>query len=211
MVKRYKMGKGPMRKTVLSRLYYQDKLSMQDIANELGVSFPTVEYWMRKYNLPRRSRSDSAYYKLNPTGDPFSIKKRLNRKEKSLLLAGLMLHWAEGNKSMKGSMQLANLDHRMLQLFIKFLRETCRVHEERLRLYVRVYKKFSREKARRYWSRKLKMSPNRIFVYPHTDERSKVHKQWSQYGIATLQFHNLKLRNWLDSAIEEHIESILSS
>lgn len=182
---------------------------MKDIADKIDVTLPTVWYWMKKHNLPRRSNSDSAYYKLNPNGDPFDIKKRLNRKEKDLLLTGLMLYWAEGSKSTRSSMQLANLDHRMLQSYLKFLREICRVSEEKLKLYVRVYRKFNKEKARRYWARKLKMSPKRIYVYPHTDIRSKMRKQWSPYGIATLQLYNLRLRNWIDNAIDEHLERIL--
>ncbi len=66
---------------------------MQDIAYKLGVTFPTVGYWMKKHNLPRRSNSESTYYKLNPNGDPFDIKDRLNKKERDLLLSGLMLYW----------------------------------------------------------------------------------------------------------------------
>jgi len=205
------MKKGPISKTTLKWLYYKDKLSMYDIARKLHVTWPTVVYWMERHNLPRRSRSDCTYCKQNPKGDPFSIKKHLSKKEKELLLTGLMLYWGEGNKAIRGSLQLANLDHRMLQSFLKFLREICRVHEERLGLYVRVYKKFNRKKAKKYWVRKLKMQPERIFIYPHTDTRSKVHKQWSPYGIATLQFHNLKLRNWVDNAIDKHLESILTS
>ena len=203
------MKKGPISKTILNQLYSKQKLSMKDIADKIDVTLPTVWYWMKKHNLPRRSNSDSAYYKLNPNGDPFDIKKRLNRKEKDLLLTGLMLYWAEGSKSTRSSMQLANLDHRMLQSYLKFLREICRVSEEKLKLYVRVYRKFNKEKARRYWARKLKMSPKRIYVYPHTDIRSKMRKQWSPYGIATLQLYNLRLRNWIDNAIDEHLERIL--
>jgi len=184
---------------------------MYDISRKLSVTFSAVEYWMRKHSFMRMPCSDSAYYKQNPNGDPFDIKKRLNKKEKILLITGLMLYWGEGNKPFKGSTQLANLDDRMLQLFIKFLREICRLHEERLRLYVRVHKKFSLEKARKYWARKLKMPQKRIFVYPHTDIRSKINKQWSEYGIATLQMHNLKFRNWLDDSIENHLNKILEN
>lgn len=184
---------------------------MKDIADGLEVTFPTIEYWMKKYNFVRRSNSNSAYCKLNPNGDPFNVKKRLKRKEKDLLLTGLMLYWAEGGKSIRSSLQLANLDHRMLQVFVKFLREICRVHEKRLKLYVRVHKKFNKEKSREYWAKKLKMSPNRILVYTHTDARSKIHKQWSKYGIATLQMHNSRLRNWIDNTIEEHLGRLLNS
>jgi len=182
---------------------------MQDTANRLGITFPTVVYWMEKYSFSRRSNSDSAYYKANPKGDPFDIKRKLNKREKELMLSGLMLYWAEGNKSVRGSMQLANLDHRMLKVFLKFLRKICRVNEGKLRLYVRVYKKFSKEKAKKYWIKELKMSPEKIHIYRHTNQRSKTDKQWSQYGIATLQCHNLKLSDWIDSAIEDHLKNAL--
>ena len=205
------MKKGPISKSMLNRLYYKKMLSMQDIASELRSTFPTVRYWMKKHNFSRRSNSDSAYFKANPEGDPFSIKKRLNKDEKDLMLTGLMLYWAEGSKSAKGSIQLANLDHRMLQIFVKFLREVCNIYEEKIRLYVRVYRKFNRKNAKRYWVQKLDISPKKVFVYPHTDTRSKANKQWSRYGIATLQFHNLKLYNWLDNAIETHLKQILNS
>ncbi len=183
---------------------------MMDIASRLNTTHATVNYWMKKHGLDRRAYSDSTYCKLNPKGDPFNIKKRLSGREKDLLLTGLMLYWAEGSKSAKGSTQLANLDPRMLQLFVEFLRKICRVHEERLRLYVRVYKDFSKEKAKKYWVKKLKISPSRILTYTHTDKRSKEHKQWSQYGIATLQYHNLKLWEWLNNSIEEHLTKTIS-
>ena len=184
---------------------------MMEIANRLNVTHATVNYWMNKFEIPRRSCSESAYVKLNSTGDPFKIKKRLDRTEKELLLVGLALFWSEGSKAIKGSVQLANLDHRMLQLFVKFLRKICKISEDRLRLYVRVYKKFNREKAKSYWSRKLKMSPKRISVYPHTDGRSKADKQWSKYGIGTLQFHNIKLWEWLNTSIEDYLKKTLSN
>lgn len=198
-----------MKKRLLVDLYNKKKLSMMEIAKKLDVTHATVNYWMKKHRLPRRGWSESTYFKLNPNGDPFKIKNKLNNKEKELLTTGLVLYWTEGSKAFKGAIQLANLDHRMLQLFAKFLRNICRISEDRLKLYVRVYKKFDRAKAKRYWARKLKMSPKRIFVYPHTDLRSKANKQWSRYGIATLQFHNLKLWEWLNNSIERYLERIL--
>jgi hypothetical protein len=169
---------------------------MVQIADKLKATPCKVGYWMEKYNISRRSCSESAYVKQNPNGDPFKIKEKFNSKEKELLVAGLALFWSEGSKTVKGLVQLSNLDHRILQLFVEFLRKICRISEDRLSLYVRVYKKFDREKAKKHWSQQLKMPPKRIFVYPHTDGRSKINKQWSQYGIATLQFHNIKLWKW---------------
>jgi len=91
------MKRGQIEKTVLKKLYYDNKLSMMDIAKKLDKTFPTIVYWMGKYNFPRRSNSDSTYFKQNPKGDPFNIKTDLDDIEKDLLLTGLMLYWAEGN------------------------------------------------------------------------------------------------------------------
>lgn len=178
---------------------------MVQIADKLKIKSRKVEYWLRKYNIPRRSCSESAYVKQNPNGNPFKIKRRFNSQEKELLTIGLMLYWTEGTKSAKSPLQLANLDHRMLQLFLRFLREICRIDETRLRLYVRLYKTFDKKIARIYWSRLLNIPNQQVFIYSHTDKRSKVGKQWSKYGIATLQFSNTRLKRWLDDRIESYL------
>ena len=67
---------------------------MFDVAKVFAVTPATVIYWMKKYNLGRRSSSESAYVKQNPDGDPFKIKDKLTDKDRELLLSGLMLYWA---------------------------------------------------------------------------------------------------------------------
>lgn len=192
-------------KELLYNLYCNERLSMVQVADKLRIKPSKVEYWLKKYNIPRRSRSESAYIKQNPNGDPFKIKKKLNSRDKELLVIGLMLYWTEGSKTNKSLLQLANLDHRMLQLFLKFLREICRIDEARLRLYVRLYKTFNKKIAKIYWSRLLNIPEKQVSIYPHTDKRSKANKQWSKYGIATLQFSNTKLKKWLDGKIESYL------
>lgn len=192
-------------KKLLHNLYFNKKLSMVQVADKLKITPRKVEYWLKKYNIQRRSCSESAYVKQNPNGDPFKIKRRLNLQEKELLAIGLILYWAEGSKAKKSPLQLVNLDHRMLQLFLRFLREICRIDETRLRLYVRLYKAFDRKTAKIYWSGLLDIPEEQVFIYSHTDKRSKANKQWSKYGIATLQFGNTKLKKWLDDTIESYL------
>lgn len=182
---------------------------MSQIAAVLNVRYPKVVYWLKKYCIPRRSRSESAYLKHNLGKDPFKIKKRLNKQDRELFISGLLLFWAEGNKATKGSIQLANLDYRMLQLFIKFLRKICKIKENKLRLYVRIFNKFNKAKAKKYWFKILRMPIENIYIYNHTDRRSRISKQWSKYGIATLQVYNTKLRNWLDEELDEFISSTM--
>jgi hypothetical protein len=197
-----------MQEKELKELYCGRRLSMMEVANELNVTQAKVFYWLKKLDIPRRSWRESTYVKLNPQGDPFVILDRFDTIERELLTAGLLLYWAEGSKG-KGAIRITNLDHRMLKVFLNFLRKICNVEENRLYLYVRVYKEFSLVEARKYWSNLLNIPSQKVFIYPHTDTRSKKNKQWSQYGIATLEFHNTKLKQWLDASIEELIQKLL--
>ena len=198
-----------MKEAQLKTLYLRRQLSMMQIADELQTTHATVLYWLKKFEIPRRSWSESTYVKMNPDGDPFKLPSAWTERRRTLLAAGLLLYWAEGSKKNKTTAAIGNLDGRLLQVFAAFLREVCHVNERRLSVYVRVYKTFSRLAARRYWGRLLGIPSSRIFVYPHTDKRSKTHQQWSRHGLATLEFHNTKFKRWLDEAIEAYIKFLL--
>jgi len=154
-----------------------------EIAKLLKVSHAKIYYWFKKYGIARRSRSESSYVKQNVNGNPFNIKSRLTLGERNLLLAGLMLYWAEGSRRNKHVIQIANLDYRMLTLFIKLLRNICGVSEHKVCLTVQLYKRFNETKTRSYWSRTLGIPPRFIAVNVHSDTRSKPNNQWSQYGL----------------------------
>ncbi|MBU1147044.1 MAG: hypothetical protein KKD11_01730 [Candidatus Omnitrophica bacterium] len=194
-----------MNKDKLCYLYNIKKLSMWDIAKQSKVTHAKVYYWFKKYGIKRRSQSDSSYVKQNPNGDPFRIKKKLDNKERELLISGLMLYCAEGHRTNRHSTQLANLDYRILKVFIKFLRKICGIRKDKIGLYVQVYRKFNRNIARDYWSKILRMPKTQIFVYPHTDKRSKIDGQKSKFGIARLQVHNYKLKNWIDEELTNYL------
>ncbi len=193
-------------KKLLQELYLEKKLSAAEIAKQLGVGFPKALYWIKKHGIPIRSVSDRTYVKLNPNGDPFHEKTALSPTEKEFFGLALGLYWAEGSRKNPHAIQLANLDHRMLRIFVKFLREIVQIEESRLRLSVRVYSSFSLPAAHRYWTRLLKLKPNQVHVYPHTDTRSVQQDQWSRHGIATIQFCSTTLKRWFDDQLEEFIE-----
>ena len=198
-----------MKKEQLVYLYKNKSLSMAEIAKKLRITHAKVYYWFEKLGIERRGQKESAYVRQNPNGDPFEIKKNLNREEKKLLLMGLMLYWGEGNKKNRFLVALGNLDSRMIKLFLEFLRKICRIDEKRIRLFVRVYKDFNRNNAHSYWGSFLQLPKAQIYIYPHNDTRSNPQKQWSKNGIATLQIANVKLKQWLDQAIEEHLRQVV--
>jgi len=59
-------------KETLEKLY-KGGLSMMEMSSKVGYSPFGVKYWMEKYNIPRRPRSEANYIKYNPNGDPFKI------------------------------------------------------------------------------------------------------------------------------------------
>ena len=58
---------------------YIGGLSMAEIAQREHVSLNTVAYWMKKYNIPRRTWSEATYVKSNPDGDPYKIKQLITQ------------------------------------------------------------------------------------------------------------------------------------
>lgn len=192
-----------MDKINLIQLYKERKLSMMEIADEFNITHAKVTYWFKRYNISRRKREESSYLKHNPQGDPFKVKVD-SQKDRELLLIGLMLYWAEGNKSNKYAVRLGNLDGRIIKLFVKFLRKVCQLNEDKITLYVQLYKNFDKEKALLYWKKLLDLKKEQILIYPHTDIRSKHHKQWSKNGIATVQVNNIKLKCWMDQSIDRY-------
>lgn len=200
-----------MSEKLLRKLYCGQKLSMVETANRIHTTPNKVGYWLKKYKIPRRSWSESAYVKQNPEGDPFSIKRNLNQKEKELLIVGLMLYLGEGGKKSKHAIQLGNTDPSVLRAFLKFLRIVCQIREDKIKIYVRLHKKFDKNKAQVRWSNILRIPKQQVSVYTHNDPRSKPEKQRSEHGIATLQFNNMKLKKWLDENIKEYLQKLFLS
>jgi hypothetical protein len=194
-----------MDKRLLNDLYWKKNLSMMEIARRCRTTHPRVYYWFKRHNIQRRSWCDSAYVKHNPDGDPFQIRQNLAPKDKELLLASLMLYWAEGHRTNRHSVEIANLDHRMLKLFVRFLRQICRIDEDKITLYVQLYRRFDKNQAKIYWSKTLKIPTPQISINEHTDKRSKAQEQKSKFGIARIQVHNYKLKAWIDRQLENHI------
>lgn len=49
----------PITKEQLIDLYYDERMSVREIARELGRGATTIRRWMEKYNIPRRNYSDA--------------------------------------------------------------------------------------------------------------------------------------------------------
>jgi hypothetical protein len=189
----------------LKNFYFRDGKSAQDIADILHCSVGQVAYWMRRYNMPRRSLGEAIYIKKNPGGDPFQLKNVNTLKNAKLLRLGLGLYWGEGNKKDKTSIRLGNTDPSLIRSFIKFLVIILGVDKGKLRFGLQIFSDIPKEKALKFWLENLKqfnVSRRQFFKVIITPARGAgTYRQKSKYGVLTVYFCNSKLKKLLDSML----------
>jgi hypothetical protein len=189
----------------VKKLYYQDKLSVQDIANKLNVSIDAVFYCMRKNGLKRRKANESNTIKYERADPSFNLKKIHSNKLRTLKAIGVMLYWGEGCKSeMMKTVDFANSDKDMIKLFLKFLRKICGVDEKRLRVFPYFYANQDIKKNINFWSKITKIRKAQ-FTKPYIRndfDKNKINKM--PHGLIHIRYADKKLLRIIKNWIEEY-------
>lgn len=193
----------PPSKTTIQKLY-RDGKSMAEVARILHCSVNTVVYWMKKYNIKRRSHSEATYLKENPDGDPFNIKKHRSKREQLLYGLAMGLFWGEGTKAISSSVRLTNTDPAMIKLFRSFLLEICQVDLNKIRYSIVTFNDSIPAAASAYWAQELGISEGKfgtIVTIPPQGKGS--YKKKSLYGVCSITVSNIKLKQWIMQQLEE--------
>lgn len=162
---------------------------------------------MKKYGIKRRSLSESGYL-FHSDKPRFCIKKVLNRKEENLLIAGIMLYWAEGTLK-RDTIDLANSNPDIIKVFLKFLRRICGIDESRLRAYLYVFSDQNIEEIKEYWEKITGISKTQ-FIKPYVREikSSSERKRRMKYGLIKIRYSDKRLLCIIKKWIEKYIEII---
>ncbi|MFH1968155.1 MAG: hypothetical protein ABIJ84_02110 [bacterium] len=182
-------------KKVIKNLYYKEKLSTIGIGKKLKVSPWVILRFMKRVKLPIRTFKEANANAFNKKELSFSIKKNLTRKEEKLKIAGIMLYWAEGGKSLGKywSVDLANSDSEMIKIFLKFLRQICRIDEKKLRVQLYCYANQDIEKLKEYWY-KITNIPKNQFIKPYARQDFRIEqKDRMRYGLIHIRYNDKKL------------------
>lgn len=185
---------------LISNLYINDKLSSGEIATKLNISKWQVIKKLKKLNIPRRTPSESKkiIYLKSPLSYNFRVK--LNSKEKSLYLSALMLYWGEGAK--RGStVDFSNSDPKMINIFLKCLREIYRVNEKRIRVYLYCYSNQDIKKLIEYWSKLLSI-PDNQFSKPYVRNDFKEKSNKMIHGLIHIRYADTKLLMQIKAEID---------
>ncbi|MBI5457077.1 hypothetical protein HY969_05050 [Candidatus Kaiserbacteria bacterium] len=190
--------------------YVERRLSEMQTAKRFSISANRVRRILDKYRVPRRSISDAItnLYITKYGKRPFELRHNLTRRQEILKAVGVMLYWGEGTK--KGlTVALANSDPVMIQVFLRFLREICGVHEKRLRVGLHYYRDHDPKKLIGFWSQITKI-PLSQFDRPFLHFAGKgSYKSKSQYGTVAVRYSDARLLKLLQLWIAEYQRQVL--
>jgi hypothetical protein len=137
------------------RLRREQGLGIKTIAAAVGASPSTVGRWVRDVPLTpgqeaalraanpifNQQRSGTARFAANARARRAEAQEHgraLARRAEALHQLGCMLYWAEGSKA-RNRVIFTNSDADMVALFLRFLRESYAVPDDRLRLTINVH------------------------------------------------------------------------
>ena len=189
-------------------LYYDQRLSVREIAEKLGVSIDAIYGFMRRHHLSRRTNAQQNAVRFEKKRPSFCIRKKLTILEERLKIAGIMLYWGEGFQSEKAhNIDFANCKPRMIRVFLNFLRIICSVDERKLRIYLYAYSNQDIQSIIEFWS-KFTGIPKSQFSKPYIRHDFKVEQSGKmKYGLIHVRYYDKKLLQLIKQWIEEYAEN----
>ena len=186
----------------LKDLYVKDKKSAAQIAKMLNLSETGVNYWLKKFNIAKRTLSEAIYITHNPGGDPFKFTPPKNLKDAKLFGLGIGLYWGEGTKADRGSVRLGNSDPAILRIFIEFLVKFFKIDKKDLKFHLHTFTDINLKESKNYWKKELGITEKQ-FYKPTVTITGKLgnYRKKSKYGVLTVYYSNTKLRNILVSLL----------
>lgn len=166
----------------------KQNLSYSQIKEELGVSKSTLSVWLKDYPLSLdrinelRAHSEKRIERFRET----MRKKRDGRlrlvynkqakelarfTEREVFIAGLFLYLGEGSKTSRVETALANTNPLVIKFFVRWLKETCAVPEEKIKIRLHLYKDTNIAEKTAYWQTVTKL-PEQNFLTPHIKKSS---------------------------------------
>jgi hypothetical protein len=133
--------------------------------------------------------------------------RRKARENDPLHVAGCMLYWGEGAKS-RGSLVLVNSDASMMAVFIRFLRESMQIPEEKFTIRINAYlgNGVSENEIKEFWldAMRLDWSSLRGCRFDIQPISSQQKGRKLIYGTCALQVNSVRYLQHIYGAIQEY-------
>lgn len=200
-------------KSVVKKLYFKDTFSMNDIAKYLGVSLDATVSFFRRHNIKRRNKKEASHESFQKKQASFKKRKLNTIRLKELSTIGVMLYWGEGYKGndrleAKG-VDFANSDHKMISLFLEFLRSVYVIDEKKFRIYLYCYSDQNTNSLISFWSKITKI-PKSQFTKPYIRNEYNVKSNKMTYGLIHIRYGDKKLLLEIKSMIKFYVQKYAS-
>jgi hypothetical protein len=201
-------------------------MSVKEIARVVGVAPSSVSLWVRDielapeqleslrlrnpaYNAQLRGANGNAELWRARRAKYQAEGRDMARRGDWLFAAGVMLYWAEGDKSQCNAARLSNSDPELLRLFVRFLRERLAAPEGRMRVTCNLFADHldHKEQIEQFWLDVLELDRDRLaksVVNTYSKYSQKKRKGKLPYGTTRVTVHSVQVAQQIYGAIQEY-------
>jgi hypothetical protein len=201
-------------------------MSVKEIARVVGVAPSSVSLWVRDipltpdqleslrqrnpaYNNQLRGASRNAERGRAQRLAAQREGRARMRLGEPLYVAGVMLYWAEGDKSSRNAARITNSDPEVLRLFMRFLRECFEVQDERMSVTCNLFADHlaTQRAIEQFWLDTLDLPRARLcksFVNVYSKYSQKKRTNKLPYGTTRVVVHSTQVVQNIFGAIQEY-------
>jgi len=200
--------------------------SYQEIKKQLKVSKSTLSLWLRDVKLTPKQieylyhtlKQQNAYrlakkkqgQKMERIKEitQLSAKEALKKYKDSFFVAGLMLYWAEGDKSKQTEViKFTNSDPEMIKIMMKWFRLVCKIPKDKFRVILHIHELHHRNSIEKFWS-KITQIPLKQFQKTQIKPMTLKHRKNPLYkGTCAIRIGNKdlfrKIMGWKQGVLEK--------
>ena len=190
-------------------------LTLEEIRGTTGVAEGTISLWLRHAGVSEKStqalidrrkqarleaastikrRTEGILLTLFNDARKDLLNLRIDRPVAKLLCA--MIYYCEGVKNTRSPLVFINSDPRLVQAFLKLLRQVFILDESKFRVCLHLHSYHSRDKQISFWSGATHI-PKSQFIKPYIKDHTGVRKREGYQGCASIRYHDTNLSRQL--------------
>lgn len=193
---------------LVKSLYLENKLCVREVAEKMGVCTDAVLYFIRKHNIPKRSFSEAQRILFERKKPSFIRRNIKSHKLEKIALIGSMLYWAEGFKRSKCTVDFANSDPKMIEMYLLFLRSVYKL-SRKFSVALYCYSDQDVSKLINFWSNLTKI-PKSQFIKPYVRSDFRPDARKMKHGLVHIRYNDKKLLLDILNMIEFFVDKYTS-
>ncbi|MFL5953627.1 MAG: helix-turn-helix transcriptional regulator [Gaiellaceae bacterium] len=187
-------------------------LTIDEIAERLGISRQTIAYWLRDLPLQRKRRRDTEACRRRDAENSLRYKERRDAaydegyEDYDVLIAEpgfrdfLCMYIGEGSKRNRNSVAICNSDPTVLILAQRWIRRFAR---NKIDYTLQYHADQNLEELRHFWGETLGIEPGSIRMQRKSNSNQLAKRTWrSRHGVLTIRvgdtYFRSRLQAWMD-------------